>query len=206
MIVHDVEQGSPEWHKLRAAKPTSSMFSSLITGTGEPSKSLKEYAITLATEKYLGGPIDDGFQGNRFTERGHELEDESRADYEMTNQVRVQPVGFITDDLMRWGASTDGLVEDDGLVEFKNLIATRFMELLIYVKKHNKTPTEYVPQVQGELFVTERKWCDIVFYHPQFEPIVFRHEPDPKYQATLEKQLKAVIAERNNILKLIGAK
>ena len=206
MIIHDVEQGTDPWLKLRAGKPTSSKFSSLVTGTGQPSKSLEDYAIQLATEKYIGGPIDDGWQGNKFTERGHELEAESRADYQMTRQVTVEPVGFVTDDLMRWGASTDGLVGDDGLVEFKNLIATRFMKLLIYVAKHNKTPPEYIPQVQGELFVTERQWCDIVFYHPQFDPIVFRHEPDPKFQSTLKDQLTKVIAERNNILKLIGEK
>lgn len=203
MIIHECIQGSPEWHKLRAGKPTSSMFSSIITGQGKPSDSMKEYAHVLATEKYIGGPIDDGFQGNRFTKRGQELEPESRADYEMNHQVTVQEVGFITDDLMRWGASTDGLVGEDGLVEFKNLIATRFTKLMIYWRKHGKIPTEYMPQVQGELFVTERKWADIVFYNPQFEPIEARILPDPVFQAELAKQLKVVITERNRIFKLI---
>jgi hypothetical protein len=203
MIIHSVAQRSEEWASLRAGKPTSSAFSNLITGTGKPGDGLKSYAELLATETYIGGPIEDGWQGNRFTDRGIELEAEARAEYEMMKQVQVQEVGFITDDLMRWGASTDGLVGDDGLVEFKNLIATRFMKLLIYVKKHNKTPPEYIPQVQGELFVTERQWCDIMFYHPQFDFIVFRHEPIPEFQKVLKDQLMAVIAERNNILKLV---
>lgn len=203
MIIHDCTQGSPEWFKLRAGKPTSSMFGSLLSSTGKPSDSFNDYAELLATEKHLNGPIEDGWKGNKFTDRGKELESESRSDYEMTHQVKVQEVGFITDDLMRWGSSTDGLVGDDGITEFKNLIAKRFMHLLIYVKKHNKTPPEYIPQIQGELFVTERAWCDIVFYHPQFEPIVHRHCPIPEFHKALEKQLKAVIAERNNILKLI---
>jgi len=200
VIIHDVTQGSPEWHKIRAGKPTSSNFGSLVSGLGEVSSGLAEYAHILAVEKYLDGPIDDGFQGNKFTDRGLELEAESRADYEMTYQLHVEEVGFITDDLMRWGSSTDGLVGKDGVVEFKNLIATKFAKLLIYWRKHNKIPPQYIPQIQGELFVTGRTWCDWVAYHPQFEPIVVRHLRDLEFHATLESQLMAVMAERNKIL------
>ncbi len=205
MIIHDCIQGTPEWKNLRHSKPTSSMFGSIISSTMKPSDSMKDYAHLLATEKRMKGPSQDRFKGNFYTERGKELESVSRADYEMTNQVEVQEVGFITDDLMRWGASTDGLVGDDGVVEFKNLIDTEFTKLIIYTRQHDKTPPQHIPQVQGELFVTERKWCDIVFYHPdpEFEPIVFRHYPDPVFHKALEVQLKLCIAERNRIFKLI---
>jgi len=202
MIIHEVSQNTPEWLKVRASKPTSSKFSCLITGSGLPSKSLSDYAMELATEAYLGAPIDDGFNGNKYTERGHELEPEARADYEMLKQTKVQEVGFMTDDLLRWGSSSDGLVGENGLVEFKNLISKTFMKLLVYVKKHNKTPPEYIPQLQGELFVSERKWVDIVFYNPNFDTIIHRHYPNLEYHATLKKQLMLCIAERNNILKL----
>jgi hypothetical protein len=203
MIVHDVIQGTEEWKKLRAGRPTSSNFGRIISGLGKPSDQLEDYALVLATEKYLGAPIDDGWQGNKFTLRGHELEGTARADYEMIHQVRVDPVGFITDDLARWGTSTDGLVGDDGLVEIKNLIATRFAKLKIYYQRHGIIPTEYIPQVQGELFVSEREWCDFIAYHPQFDPIIHRIYRDPDYHMTLEGQLKAVIRERNRLLKLI---
>jgi hypothetical protein len=62
MIIHDVVQGSPEWHALRAGIPTASEFSQLVTSTGEPSKSMKEYALVLAAEKYAGTVVD-GFAG-----------------------------------------------------------------------------------------------------------------------------------------------
>lgn len=203
MIIHDVTQGTPEWFKLRAGKPTSSNFGSLVSGLGKPSKSLEEYAHILAVEKYLDGPIEDGWGGNKFTDRGKEMEAEAKADYEMENQVTVQEVGFITDDLMRWGSSTDGLVGDDGVIEIKNMIATRFAKLKIYWNKHNKIPPEYIPQIQGEIFVSGRSWCDWMAYHPQFEPIIVRHFSDAAFHAVLETQLMAVMAERNNILKLI---
>jgi len=202
VIIHDMPQGSDSWFNIKRGKPSSSMFGSLITGTGKPSKSMPEYAAALALETFLGVPVDDGFKGNKYTDRGTELEPLSNSDYEMTRQVKIQPVGFITDDLMRWGSSTDGLVGEDGIVEFKNLIAKTFWKLYLACKKHNVTPPSYIPQLQGELFVTGRKWVDIVFYHPQFEPIIHRHYPIPSYHETLKKQLMACIAERNNLLKL----
>jgi len=202
LIIHNLVQLTPEWFNMKAGKPSSSGFSSLITGTGKPSISITEYAEALALEIHLGEPVDDGFTGTKYTERGTKLEPLSRADYEMTRQVKIQEVGFITDDLMRWGTSTDGLVNKDGIVEFKNLIAKTFWKLYLACKKNNVTPLKYIPQLQGELFVTGRKWVDIVFYHPQFEPIIHRHYPDLEYHATLKKQLMLCIAERNNILKL----
>lgn len=203
MRIHDVEQGTPEWLALRAGKPTSSEFSKIITGTGKPSDSFDDYALVLATEKYLGGPIDDGFQGTWQMRRGNQLEPLSAAEYEMERQVKINHVGFITDDLMRWGTSTDGLIGEEGVVEFKNLIAKSFVQLLLKLKKNNVTPASYIPQIQGELFVTGRQWCDIVFSHPQFEPIIHRHYPDLEYHKILERQLKKVITERNRIYKLI---
>jgi len=202
MIIHEIKQMSPEWFALKAGKPSSSGFGSVITGTGKPSASLPEYAKHLALELHLGKPVEDGFGGSKNMKRGVELEPLSCADYEMTRQVKVQHVGFITDDLMRWGTSTDGLINDDGIVEFKNLISKTFWDLFLKCKKNNVTPPSYVPQLQGELFVTGRKWVDIVFYHPDFEPIIHRHYPDLEYHATLKKQLMLCIAERNNILKL----
>lgn len=205
MIIHEMNQGTPEWFKVKAGVPSSSCFSQIITGTGKPSDSLKKYALKLATEKHLGKSIDDGFSGTKYMDRGTELEPESRADYEMLHQVTIREVGFITDDLGRWGASTDGLVNDDGLTEFKNLISTSMMALLVYLAKNpGKTEPKYIPQIQGELFVTEREWCDIVFYHPDFDPIIHRHYPDLVFQAALKAQLVKVIAERNNILKLVN--
>jgi hypothetical protein len=207
MIIHDVEQGTDEWHALRAGRPTSSEFGSLITGTGKVSTSMKEYANKLAAEKYLasiGSKISDSWNGNQWTDRGHDLEPVSRADYEMIYQTAVVEVGFITDDLMRWGSSTDGLVGEDGVVEFKNLIATTFFKALVYWKQHGKTEPKYMPQLQGELFISERKWVDLVLYNPDYpDPIIERVYPDEIYQATLKQQLIAVTIERDRLLTIV---
>ena len=205
MLIHDCEQGTPEWDNLRASRPTSSEFSSLVTGEGKPSTSLKKYALKLATEKFLGGPIDDGFQGNKFTDRGHELEDTARANYEMENQIRVQNVGFCTDDLMRYGSSTDGFIGDDGIFETKNLISTVMFETMVYLKRNDgKLPPKYRPQLEGELLVTERKWVDLVLFNPAFEMITIRVYPDPAYQELLKKQITACILERDKLFEIVN--
>lgn len=202
MIQHDFKQYSEKYWKAKNGKPSSSKFNCLITGTGNPSTSLPKYALDLATEMYLGKPIDDGFSGTKYMDRGTELEPLARAEYQMLRQVKVQEVGLITDDLMRYCTSTDGLIGDDGVAEFKNLISTTFMSALIYYKKYKTTEPKYVPQLQGELFISERKWVDLVLYNPNFEPIIHRHYPDLAYHKTLEKQLKLVITERNRILRI----
>jgi hypothetical protein len=199
MIIHDCEQGSDVWHSLRAGIPTASEFSNLVTSTGEPSKSLSDYALRLAANKYAGKVIN-GFAGNVYTERGKLLEDEANADYEMTHQVAVQKVGFITNDLMQYGCSPDGLVGDNGGVEYKCKIAKEHIKALLYYQKTGKTPTDYVAQPQGCLFITGREWWDLVFYHPDLPGLTIRQYPDKDFFKVLEKQLKLVEQERNEIL------
>jgi len=203
-IIHLMEQGTQAWFDLKAGIPSSSNFHLIITADGSQSKSIDDYAFELATEKFIGGKIDDGFSGNKYTERGNRLEPVSCADYQMTKQVEIEHVGFITDYLKRWGASTDGLISDDGVVEFKNLTTKIFMKLFLWLKEHDTLPGIHLhkQQVQGELFVTQRKWCDLVFYNPSFDTIIRRFNSDISYHRKLEKQLKICISERNRILKL----
>lgn len=206
-IIHDCAQGSTKWRNLRAGVPTSSNFHRVITAEGKPSKSLNDYAFELATEKFIGGPIDDGFTGSKHTERGTRLEPESCAEYEMLKQTPVEHVGFITDYLKRWGTSTDGLILTDGVVEFKNLSTKVFMKLFLDVKKNGVLPGIHLhkQQVQGELFITQRRWVDLMFYNPSFDPIIRRFKPDLVFHQALEKQLKVCISERNRLVKLANS-
>ena len=90
------------------------MFSKLITSKGKPSKSLSEYALTLAGAVYAGKDLDS-WQGNKHTDRGTELEDPARRLYEFSRAVVVDEVGFITDDAKTYGCSPDGLIGEDGI-------------------------------------------------------------------------------------------
>lgn len=199
MIIHNVEQGSPEWFAVRAGIPTGSMFSNLVTSKGEPSKSLDGYAITLAGEKYAGKSLDS-FQGNPWTDRGTEFEDAARATYEIMNDVEVHQAGFITDDDHTYGVSPDGLVGNGGLAEFKCLKAENHIKAILYYKKYGRCPTDYVQQTQGQIMGAEREWCDLVFYHPDLPILIIRQTRDNGFIELLKEQIAIVNQKRDEIL------
>jgi len=198
MIIHDCEQGTDEWHQLRAGIPTASEFSKLVTSQCKESKSIDDYAIVLAAEKYAGKMVD-GFSGNKYTERGHELEQEAIDYYSMVKGVAVDKVGFITNDLKTYGCSPDGLVSENGSIEIKCKIAKEHIKALMRWDKNQTIPPEYFAQPQGVMFVSERDYCDLVFYHPDLPSLIVRQTPNDKFINTLKKQLKLVIAKRNVI-------
>ena len=203
MIIHnDLVQGSADWHQVRLGIPTGSKFKDLITSTGAPSKSMATYAANLAGDLYAGKSLDS-FEGNQWTDRGTELEAEARALYQFDTGNDVVEVGFITPDSGLYGVSPDGLIGDDGLVEFKCLKTSNHIAALIYYNKHKKSPTTYIQQVQGQMMVAEREWCDLVFYHPDLPMLVIRNEPDQKIYDGLINQLETVITERDKILEVI---
>jgi len=202
MIIHDVTQRSDEWRLLRAGMPTGSDFKQLITSTGTPSKSMADYAKVLAANKYAGRALDC-FGGNQYTDRGTKLEPDACATYEFISGNTVDEVGFITDDLLRYGVSPDGLIGNDGVVEFKCQIAKEHVKTLLYYQKHGKAPTTYIAQTQGEMMVSERLWNDLVFYHPNLPMLIIRQQPEPKLYAALKAQINAVIIERDKIVKTL---
>jgi len=199
MIVHEVEQRSDEWYALRAGMPTASEFSKIVTSKGEPSKSANGYAITLANELYAGRPVD-AWEGNDFTERGRELEGEAIANYEFMFDADIETVGFVTDDASSMGCSPDGFVGTDGLIEIKCLKAENHTDAILYFQKHSRCLPKYVQQAQGQMLLTERKWCDLVFYHPILPQLVIRQTPDEAVINGLQEQLPLLRAERDRVL------
>lgn len=202
MRVHDVEQGSPDWHTLRLGKPTASEFSKIITSKGEPSKSAPGYALTLAAEAFAGHPVD-AWEGNAWTERGREVEAQAMAFYSFMQDQDIARVGFITDDAGEVGCSPDGLVGDDGMVEVKALKAENHIKAILYYRKHGHCPPDYVPQTQGQLMICGRAWCDLVFYHPDLPQLVIRQEPVKDLHAALLTGLQSVCKERDAVLAVL---
>lgn len=201
MIVHAVTQNTPEWFAIRRGMPTTSMAASLVTSTGMPSDGMKDYAIQLAMEKHSDEACK--FKGNKHTDRGHELEPVACADYQMTYGVEVRHVGIITDDLQLYGSSIDGLVGDTGGLEIKCLSWKEHYKVMSYYKTHDRAPSTYIPQTQGELFVCELDYVDLYYWHPELPAVCIRQYPDKKIVTMLKRQLRAVLAERNVILETI---
>ena len=204
MIVHDVEQRSPEWYALRAGLPTASEFAKIVTSSGEASKSANGYALTLAAELYAGKPLDE-IAATAYMERGREMEGQAVAFYEFMRDTAVAPVGFVTDDSRSEGCSPDGMVADDGLVEVKCLKASNHVGTILYHQKHGRCPPDYVQQTQGQLMICGRAWCDVIFYHPDLPLLVIRQEPDAGLHTALRKGLIAVRAERDKAFQALAA-
>jgi len=202
MIIHDCIQNSPEWDKLRAGIPTASAFSNLITTKGVLSDSMKDYAITLAAESYRGCPVET-WRGNYDTQRGHDLEPSARLEYNLIRNENVARIGFVTNDAQTYGCSPDGLVGDDGMTELKCLLDKAHIKAIMYYQQHRKAPMTYFQQVQGQMMICERDWCDLFFFHPGLPCLVVRQHADIDFHMDLQFSLNEVARLRDEALEAL---
>lgn len=158
-------QGSTEWLAARAGKFTASRFADLMATTKSgPSASRQNLIITLALERLTGEP-EQTFQ-NDAMRCGTELEPLARGAYEAKTGELVELASFVTDpDWPSVGVSPDGLLGDDGLVEFKCPASQAKHFAALSNGAHAK---EYRWQVQGQMWITGRQWCDVVSFDPRF--------------------------------------
>lgn len=182
MKIYDFEQRSEEWFAIRCGKPTASSFDKIVTAKGEPSKQSQKYLYKTAGE-HIAGIAEETYQSAAML-RGIELEEEARNLYEMITGREITQVGFCVED--GCGCSPDGLVGDDGMIEIKCPIISTHVGYLL----DNKLPTDYIQQVQGQLLVTGRKWCDFVSHYPGLKPLIIRVERDEKFIGLLSIELK----------------
>lgn len=158
-------QGSAEWLALRAGKLTGSRFADLMATTKSgPSTSRANLIVTVALERLTGEP-ESTYQ-NDAMRRGSELEPLARGAYEAHTGELVDQVAFIVHPRLPYvGISPDGLVGDEGLLEIKCPSA---QAKHLYALRNGAHAQEYRWQVQGQLWVAERQWCDVVSYDPRF--------------------------------------
>lgn len=142
--IHDVEQGSQEWHTLRSGK---------ITGT-----SAKD--LLIFGKKEALNRANKTFTGNYYTQRGHILEPQAIEIYEKIHDVDVLRVGFVTNSkYIGAGFSPDGICGNK-LIEVKCFGVDRHYECSAEV------PFEILAQVHFGMLITELESADIVFYNP----------------------------------------
>jgi putative phage-type endonuclease len=192
MRIINVEQRSPEWFAARLGVPSASNFGKVITPGGKKSTQVEGYLNRLVADILTGR--SEQMEPNEAMQRGTELEPEARAYYELI-AGRVEEIGFcIHDD--GFGCSPDGVVGDDGLLEIKCPMPHTHVEYL----RDGTIPSIYIPQVQGQLLVMGRQWCDFLSYHPDMKPLLVRVERDEKYIATLHEALCELVENiRQNV-------
>lgn len=195
-----MEQGSDEWLELRIGKVTASKFKDVMTnGRGDkPSATAKTYMIKLVSEILRGEPMP--FFENEAMRWGTETEPQARAMYELKNDVDVKEVAFV--ELNEFvGVSPDGLVGDDGLLEIKcpntETQIKRFIDGV-------GLPKDYEAQVQGQLWVTGREWCDFVSFDPRIDVeasyIQTRVYRDEEYITKLERKVSIFVEEMKSMI------
>ena len=199
MKIIDCVQGSEEWFKARCGIPTASEFDKIITTEGKASKQREKYMYRLAGEAIIGKPEETYKNGNM--ERGTLLEDEARQAYSLISGNEVIQVGFC-DSESGYGASPDGLIGNDGLLEIKCPTLAVHVSYLL----GNKLPTDYFQQVQGELLVTGRKWADFVSYYPGIKPLIVRVKRDEDFIERLRVELEVFYVELTEVVKMLGGK
>jgi len=189
MIIHNFEQGTPEWFAIRKNKMTASNAQAI----GANGKWLDTYIKTLLSESYSSGEKEHF--SSKDTDRGNELEPLAREIYELTTGNKVEQVWFIEYDEYVW-CSPDGLVNIDGGIEIKSL--NDYNHFLLLLEGISGIDTKYIWQIQMSLLITGRAWWDYVSYNPNFEKslIVHRIYPDPK---AFEALSRGIVSGKNQI-------
>ncbi len=161
MKIIDCEQGTEEWFAARLGKVTASHFADVMAQGrgGSASKTRATYMKKLRIERRYR--VREGTFHSKYMDEGWEKEPDARDFYEIIYGAEVKQVGYIekTEDV---GCSPDGLVGADGVVEFKCPLLRTHRDYL----DADALPSVYRAQVQGQLWVCERQWCDFVSYHP----------------------------------------
>lgn len=202
MIIHDVLQGSPEWHALRLM-PTASNFRRVFTSQKKRSTSFDEYAIELTEEVKAGRKLET--YKSEWMQRGNDLEPQARAMFEFETGMVTTPIGFVTTDDGRIGCSPDAIVHDDekgetALLEIKCPKPTTHIKYLLA----GKVPADYFPQVQGQLWITEKPYAYFMSFHPDHESLIIRVERDEEYISGLAAELGKLLDKVNSNLKKLG--
>lgn len=193
-----MQQRSPEWFRARCGLVTASRFADVMAKikNGE-SAGRRNYRAQIVCERLTGQPADT--YTNAAMQWGTEIEPMARAAYENITGELVEETGFIKHPDLLAGASPDGLIGNEGLIEIKCPNTATHIDTLL-----NGVPPGHIPQVQGQLWITGRKWCDFVSFDPRMPENLrfFSHRVlrDESYIEALSKEVALFIAEINTVI------
>jgi len=191
-----MEQGSPEWKAARLGRLTASCVADAtdVLKSGKPGAKQSTYMGKLIAER-LTGIVVEKYQ-NDLMRWGTAQEPEARSLYAFLCGIDVETVGFIDHpSIAMSGASPDGLVGTDGLIEIKCPSTSTHVDTLV----SQAIPEEYVKQIDWQLACTGRQWCDFVSYDPRLPPhlsiFIKRRERDEAAIAALEASARKFLDE-----------
>lgn len=206
MQILDVIQRSPEWLEARKGMLTSCRIAAACSfnKNGKESGKRAKMKLELLQELITGRAVEHYV--SPAMEFGIEFEAQARAEYELRQKVSVDLIGFLLHPTLdRCGASPDGLIDGEGLLEIKVPNTITHLEYL----RDGVVPSEYIPQITWQLACAgpEAKYCDFTSFDPRLpedlQMLIVRVDRDEKKIAEQEKQaiifLEEVVAEFEQI-------
>jgi putative phage-type endonuclease len=190
-----IAQGTPEWYAQRLGKLTASRIADALAKTKSGwGASRANYMAQLVAER-LTGQQQESFT-NAAMQWGTDTEPHARAAYEYHTDNTVELVGFVDHPIIEMaGASPDGMVSTDGLVEIKCPNTATHIETLL----GRSAPSKYLLQMQWQMACTGRKWCDFVSFDPRMPEnmrlLVHRVKRDDVLIASLENDVVDFLGE-----------
>ncbi|WP_409361593.1 lambda exonuclease family protein [Bartonella heixiaziensis] len=205
-----MEQRTAEWFQARLGKVTASNVYNVLSKTakGLPTSKYEDYKMKLMTER-LTGEISQSYTTPAM-QWGIEHEEDALREYEFIYDTNVTRCGFIPHPKMEMaGASPDGFVGEDGLIEVKCPQSTTHLRFFMY----DEIKPEYIAQMQFQMACTGRKWCHFISYNPQFlgrstslRMKIKRVYRDEGYIEEINKAVEAFLAEIEQNMKQILTK
>ena len=182
MRIYYCQQRSKQWYDLRCGKLTASNFHCMLGN----SWTTHSYLVEKAMERLTGKCVQHRFWTEDL-QRGIDLEPVACREYELETGYQVKHVGFVEyNDCV--GSSPDGLVGYDGMVEFKCPNEKNFFVL----EQRPKICPQHYTQVQFNMWVCERRWCDYVNYATMERPIIMRIPRDEDYIRMIAERAEEV--------------
>lgn len=193
-----MQQRTEEWFAARCGKVTASRMKDIIAKSD--TAAYRNYQAEIISERLSGRPAES--YSSREMQRGTELEPKARAVYLLETGSDVSETGLIPHpSIANSGASPDGLVDNDGLLEIKCPNTATHIDFLL----HRQPKREYILQMQWQMACTGRLWCDFVSYDDRLpEPHAYaciRIMRDPETIERLEQAATDFLAEAEAIIK-----
>ncbi len=198
-------QRSEEWFAARIGKATASCAADIMARVqnGGEAATRRQYRARLVCERMTGVPYDS--YTNAAMLHGIEQEPFARAAYEAVTGNLVEEVGFIQHPELAAGASPDGLIDDDGVLELKCPTTGEHIDTVL-----GGMPAKHIAQIQFQLWITGRKWCDFCSFDPRMpeklQLYVERVERDDKYIDKLVSAVTQFLDEVDSTVKQLQAK
>jgi putative phage-type endonuclease len=190
------EQRSEEWFAARRGKVTASRIADLLATirSGAWAASRKNYAAELVTERLTGKSPEP--YNNEAIQWGVDQEEPARQAYTKVSGSDVEETGFVDHPTVKdAGASPDGLVGEEGLIEIKCPTTATHIDTLLGADVNEK----YRLQMMWQMACTGRKWCDFVSYDPrlpeQMQVFIKRFERDDEEIREIEGHVRVFLEE-----------